>query len=129
MHRKPVNLLVSITLRIYIYIYPIYINIYPIYIYIYIYIYIHCYTLLVPMNQNLKSHRSKMSVIYIYAIMKTMCPPGYHHNGFVGTYALGPRKGLQIIHTVCQRIVYYLSKTLHQISSTSRFGVWSLFWG
>ena len=19
--------------------------------------------------------------IYIYAIMKTMCPPGYHHNG------------------------------------------------
>ena len=32
-----------------------------IYIYIYIYIYI----------------------IYIYVIMKTMCPPGYHHNGFV----------------------------------------------
>ena len=25
----------------------------------------------------------------IYAIMKTMCPPGYHHNGFVGTHALG----------------------------------------
>ena len=24
----------------------------------------------------------------IYAIMKTMCPPGYHHNGFVATYAL-----------------------------------------
>ena len=21
--------------------------------------------------------------------MKTMCPPGYHHNGFVATYALG----------------------------------------
>ena len=21
--------------------------------------------------------------------MKTMCPPGYHHNGFVGTHALG----------------------------------------
>ena len=21
--------------------------------------------------------------------MKTMCPPGYHHNGFVPTYALG----------------------------------------
>ena len=21
--------------------------------------------------------------IYIYVIMKTMCPPGYHHNGFV----------------------------------------------
>ena len=25
----------------------------------------------------------------LYAIMKTMCPPGYHHNGFVATDALG----------------------------------------
>ena len=25
----------------------------------------------------------------IYAIMKTMCPPGYHHNGFVAPHALG----------------------------------------
>ena len=25
----------------------------------------------------------------IYAIMKTMCPPSYHHNGFVATHALG----------------------------------------
>ena len=24
----------------------------------------------------------------IYAIMKIMCPPGYHHNGFVATHAL-----------------------------------------
>ena len=24
----------------------------------------------------------------IYAIMKTMCPPVYHHNGFVTTHAL-----------------------------------------
>ena len=24
-------------------------------------------------------------IIYIYVIMKTMCPPGYHHNGFVAT--------------------------------------------
>ena len=39
-----------------------------IYIYIYIYIYI---------------------CICIYVIMKTMCPPGYHHNGFVATHALG----------------------------------------
>ena len=21
--------------------------------------------------------------------MKTMCPPGYHHNGFMATHALG----------------------------------------
>ena len=27
--------------------------------------------------------------IYIYVIMKTMCPPGYHHNGFAATHALG----------------------------------------
>ena len=27
--------------------------------------------------------------IYIYEIVKTMCPPGYHHNGFVATHALG----------------------------------------
>ena len=25
----------------------------------------------------------------IYAIMKTMCPPSYHHNDFVATHALG----------------------------------------
>ena len=25
----------------------------------------------------------------IYAIMKTMCPPGYHHNGFVATHVPG----------------------------------------
>ena len=25
----------------------------------------------------------------VYAIRKTMCPPGYHHNGFVVTHELG----------------------------------------
>ena len=25
----------------------------------------------------------------IYEIMKTMCPPSYHHNGFVASHALG----------------------------------------
>ena len=25
----------------------------------------------------------------IYVIMKRMCPPGYHHNGFVATHAIG----------------------------------------
>ena len=25
----------------------------------------------------------------IYVIIKTMCPPGYHHNGFMATHALG----------------------------------------
>ena len=27
--------------------------------------------------------------VCIYVIMKTMCPPGYNHNGFVITHALG----------------------------------------
>ena len=27
--------------------------------------------------------------LYIYIIMKTMYTPGYHHNGFVATHALG----------------------------------------
>ena len=27
-------------------------------------------------------------IYYIYVIMKTVCPPGYHHNGFVATHAL-----------------------------------------
>ena len=25
----------------------------------------------------------------IYVIMKTMCPPGYHYNGFVAAHAFG----------------------------------------
>ena len=29
-------------------------------------------------------------IIYdIYVIMKTMCPPGCHHNGFMAIHALG----------------------------------------
>ena len=27
--------------------------------------------------------------IYTHVMMKTMCPPAYHHNGFVATHALG----------------------------------------
>ena len=26
--------------------------------------------------------------MFIYVIMKTMYPPGYHHNGFLATHAL-----------------------------------------
>ena len=69
------------------------------------------YSLLVPMNQRVLSKLSKEHniskwswVIHdtqsaqisqkqdernIYAIMKTMCPPGYHHNGFMATHARG----------------------------------------
>ena len=54
----------------YVYIYLHYLHTY-IYVYVYIYIYINIY-------------------IYIYAIMKAICPPGYHHNGFVAAHAFGP---------------------------------------
>ena len=41
-------------------------------------------------HRVLKSHKSKMGDGYtMYAIMKTMCPPGYCHNGFVATDELG----------------------------------------
>ena len=33
------------------------------------------------------------NIYIIYVIMKTMCPPGYHHSGFVATHALGHMYG------------------------------------
>ena len=43
----------------------------------------------------------------IYAIMKIMCPPGYHHNGFVATHALG-----HMTYDCAQR---YVICPLHQL--------------
>ena len=35
--------------------------------------------------------------------MKTMCPPGYHHNGFVATHALGHMMyGCAQVHELAQ---------------------------
>ena len=42
--------------------------------------------------------------IYVYVIMKTMCPPGYHHNGFVVTHALG--------HMMFYITVYHVPKCM-----------------
>ena len=51
-------------------------------IYIYIYIYIS--------DPRQRAHISqKQDERNLYAIMKTMCPLGYHHNGVVATHALG----------------------------------------
>ena len=33
--------------------------------------------------------------------MKTMCPPGYHHNGFVATHALGHMMYGSILRSSC----------------------------
>ena len=47
----------------------------------------------------------------MYVIMETMCRPGYHHNGFVATHALGHT----LLITMNQRVFNKLSKE-HNIS-------------
>ena len=44
----------------------------------------------------------------IYAIMKTMCPPGYHHNGFVATHALGHNISILYIYIIYIYIYVYI---------------------
>ena len=60
--------------------------------------YSFCYLLIYFANKlTAYPYRKKKIYIYIYiciyiythAIMKTMCPPGYHHSGFVATRVLG----------------------------------------
>ena len=56
--------------------------------------------------------------IYIYAIMKIMCPPGYHHNGFVATNALGQRMyGYTLLVPISQRVLNKLSKEHQNIKT------------
>ena len=43
--------------------------------------------------------------------MKTMCPPGYHHNGFVATHSLGHiMYGYTLLVPMNQRVLNKLSK-------------------
>ena len=50
----------------------------------------------------------------IYAIMKPMCPPSYHHNGFVANYALGHMMhGYTLLVPMNQRVPNKLSKELN----------------
>ena len=47
----------------------------------------------------------------LYAIMKTMCPSGCHHNGFVATHALGHMMyGYTLLVPINQRVLNKLSK-------------------
>ena len=49
----------------------------------------------------------------IYVIMKTMYRPGYHHNGFVATHALGRMMyGYTLLLPMNQRVLNKLSKEL-----------------
>ena len=43
--------------------------------------------------------------ISIYAFMKTMCPPGYYHNGVVATHALG--------HMSCHKEIVVITRRAH----------------
>ena len=53
----------------------------------------------------------------IYTIMKTMCPPGYHHNAFVVTHALGLMMyGYILLVPVNQRVLNKVSKEHNIIS-------------
>ena len=56
----------------------------------------------------------------IYVIMKTMCPPGYHHNHFVATYAHLASVGFE--HSVCRgslmttyifKYIFYIYKYIY----------------
>ena len=49
-----------------------------------------------------------------------MCPPGYHHNGFVATHALGHMMyGYTLLVPMNQRVLNKLSKE-HNISGHKR---------
>ena len=56
----------------------------------------------------------------IYVIMKTMCPPAYHHNGFVATHVLRHMMyGYKLLVPMNQRVLNKLSKK-HNISGHKR---------
>ena len=111
---------VSKRINIYIYIHTyIYIHIYMyIYIYIYIYIYTHIYTYI-----YICIYISIYIYIYIYIIMKTMCAPGYHHNGSMSTHefvALGHMMYVRTwtIHHVpkflrCHKAIVLITRRVH----------------
>ena len=44
-------------------------------------------------------------VQYVYAIMKTMCPPGYHQNGFVATHHGLGTKPLYCLYCIVKRVL------------------------
>ena len=44
--------------------------------------------------------------------MKTMCPPGYHHNGFVATHALGHMMYGYHVYIMCTSTVHHVPKCM-----------------
>ena len=83
------------------------------YIHIYIYIYIYIYIIYIYI------------FLYIYAIMKKMCPTGYHNNGFVTVQALEHMMyGYTLLVPMSQRVLNKPSKKRnvsgHKWSTTHR---------
>ena len=53
---------------------------------------------------------------HLYVIMKTMCPSGYHHNGFVATHALGHMMyGYTLLVPMNQKVLKKLNKVQKQL--------------
>ena len=52
--------------------------------------------------------------------MKTMCHPGYHHNDFVATHALGYMMYRHIIHSL---IHYYYIIPLHSCDYLKKLSI------
>ena len=115
-------------LYVYLYLYSIYVYILSLYmksfvyylfilfilylIYIYIYIHIYTYThiyiyicIYITDHNWSTTHKVQSAHISqkqggrnIYAVMKTISPPGYHHNGFVSIHAFGHNAQLPQSH-------------------------------
>ena len=63
-----------------------------------------------------KRKKRRFYLFHFLEIIKTMCPPGYHHNGFVATDALGHMMyGYTLLVPMNQRVLNKLSKE-HNVS-------------
>ena len=58
--------------------------------------------------------------VYVFVIMKTMCPPGYHYNGFVATYTLG-----HIMYVIKCKIYIYIHIYIY-IYNMKTVKIWKL---
>ena len=74
------------------------------------------YIYIIKLNQISQKQEMKQED-NIYVIMKTMCPPVYHHDSFVVTPALGHMMyGYTLLVPMNQRVLSKLSKE-HNINS------------
>ena len=63
-----------------------------------------------------KRKKRRFYLFHFLEIIKTMCPPGYHHNGFVETDALGHMMyEYTLLVPMNQRVLNKLSKE-HNVS-------------